>query len=343
MGDGAGPSIERSDLSNMPLTSIPGWIPAESPFHDGEDEVHDRLGIRSAIEKQVRRAGIRDYLTDQHREFFVQLPYLTTGRLDADGQPWASVRYGAPGFVRSLDEHTLRIEGHAVEGDPVGEWRLGESLGTLGIQFPTRRRNRANGVVAAVDAQGATLKVAQTFGNCKKYIQARTCEPADMGPASVEPDSDRLSDADRQLVEQADTFFIASANLDPKAGLARGADVSHKGGRPGFVCVDDERTLTIPDFVGNSYYNTIGNLIRSPRAGLMFIDFETGDLLFAAAHTEVLWDDPQIAGFAGALRLMRFHLQRVRRCHHVLPLRWSAPQYADQLARTGTWKELATV
>ncbi|HEX7388194.1 MAG TPA: pyridoxamine 5'-phosphate oxidase family protein [Castellaniella sp.] len=322
----------------MPLNSIPGWIPAESPFHNGEDEVHDRLGIRTAIEQQVRRAGIRDYLTDQHREFFPQLPYLAIGRLDADGQPWASLRYGVPGFVHSLDAHTLRIEGSAVEGDPAGPWQVDEFVGTLGIQFPTRRRNRVNGVLTAVDAQGATLKVWQTFGNCKKYIQARTCEPADMGPTGVEPDSDQLSDSDQLLVGQADTFFIASANLDPRAGLARGADVSHKGGRPGFVRMDDERTLTIPDFVGNSYFNTIGNLVHHPRAGLLFVDFGTGDLLFAAALTEVLWDDPQTAGFAGALRLVRFHLQRVRRCHHVLPLRWSAPQYADQLARTGTWQ-----
>ncbi len=322
---------------------IPGWTLPESPFHKGEKAVHDRLGITESIETRVRRAGIRNYMPDQHREFFIQLPFFMLGALDADGQPWATLRYGEPGFVVSLDEHTLRIGGKGVPHDPAGAFHVGDWLGALGIQFNTHRRNRVNGIVSAVDDQGLTLAVRQSFGNCTKYIQSRLPEVVEGANAAfvATPDTDHLSEADERLIDRTDTFFIATANLDPAAGAARGADVSHKGGKPGFVRIDDAQTLTIPDFVGNSYFNTIGNLLCNPRAGLLFIDFESGDLLYVAATAEVLWDDPDAALLTGAQRLLRFHIRTVRRNAKALPIRWTPPEYARELERTGVWPAVA--
>ncbi|MEZ5573788.1 MAG: hypothetical protein R3E64_17495 [Halioglobus sp.] len=58
------------------------------------------------------------------------------------------------------------------------------------------------------------------------------------------------------LVQQADTFFIASGFDD--AGVAssrRGVDVSHRGGPEGFVHCDDKGRLVVPDFAGNGFFN----------------------------------------------------------------------------------------
>lgn len=320
---------------------IAGWTLDESPFHHGEDEVHDRVGNRTEIEARVRRAGIRNYLTDQHREFFPQLPYLAVGSLDASGQPWATLRVGPAGFATTPDAYTLDVNAAALPGDPSVP-RVGEYIATLGIQFHTGRRNRANGVLTRVDPSGFTFAVKQTFGNCHKYIQSRvpTFIRRDPRTRRVLPDAPRLSAADVALIEHADTFFVASAYLAAEAGAARGVDVSHKGGRPGFVRADDARTLIVPDYVGNSYYNTMGNFMRNPQAGLLFIDFAAGDLLYVAARAEVLWNDPRTATFAGALRFLRYHVLRVRRSVAALPMTWSAPQYAEQLAHTGTWAEV---
>lgn len=314
----------------------PGWTRAESPFHRGETAIHARLGIRDRIEAQVRRAGIRDYMPDQHREFFSMLPFMLVGRLDARAWPWATLRVGQPGFVASPDAHTLHFAGRSLPGDPCGAFQVGEPLGTLGIQLHTGRRNRANGTVSAVDDGGFTLTVNQSFGNCHKYIQARipTWRAAACGPVS---DAPVLSAADGQLLSRADTFFIASAWLGADAGAARGVDVSHKGGWPGFVRVDDARTLTVPDFVGNSYFNTLGNLALDPRAGLLFIDFDSGALVYVAARAEILWDDPQAVVLKGAQRLVRYHIQRVRRTAGVVPFAWSAPEYSPALRNTGVW------
>jgi ferredoxin-NADP reductase/predicted pyridoxine 5'-phosphate oxidase superfamily flavin-nucleotide-binding protein len=318
-------------------TFIPlnGWGVDASPFHAAELAAQQRAGVRSMAEASGRR-GIRRYMPDQHRKFFSEQPFMVFGGVDAHGQPWATVRAAMPGFVSSPDAQTLRIEGGVLPGDPLADsWREGSMIGGLGLQPQTRRRNRINGVVRSVDGAALTLDVRQSFGNCNKYIQSRTptwVEQSTSEPATPPEIATHLSDADRALLARADTFFIASANLAEDADLARGVDVSHRGGAPGFVRVDDEHTLTTPDFIGNNFFNTIGNLIHDPRAGLLFIDFASGDLLYIAARAEIVWDGAELAAFEGAQRLVRFYVQEVRRSRSALPFRWSDVEYAPQFA-----------
>ncbi|MFP3501477.1 pyridoxamine 5'-phosphate oxidase family protein [Burkholderia sp. SIMBA_062] len=326
-----------------PTAAVPGWELDVAPFHAGELAVQQRAGVTEAARAAGRR-GIRRFMPDQHRTFFAQLPFFVLGGVDAHGQPWATLRVGMPGFVTAPDARTLHIGGDALPGDPLaGAWQPGAPLGGLGIEFDTRRRNRVNGVVRAVDGGALTIAVEQSFGNCAKYIQGRkptfvAREGAAAGEADV---SDRLSDADRALLAQADTFFVASANTSAGAGAARGADVSHRGGMPGFVRVDDARTLTTPDFSGNRFFNTLGNLQLDPRAGLLFIDFDSGDVLYVAARAEIVWDGPLVASFDGAQRVVRFHVREVRRTRGVLPFRWSALERAPQFAAMADGSALA--
>jgi uncharacterized protein len=310
-----------------------GWSRDQSPFHAGEIAAQERAGAGGGAESAGRRS-FRDYMPDQHRAFYAQLPFMVLGGVDVDGRLWSTLRVGPPGFVSSPDVRTLRIAGETLPGDPLaGTWRPGAMAGGLGIQFETRRRNRINGVVTAVDGDALTLGVSQSFGNCAKYIQSRTpTYAARDGGMPGQLRESHLSETDRALLARADTFFIASANLACDAGLARGVDVSHRGGLPGFVRVDDARTLSTPDFSGNRFFNTIGNLLVEPRAGLLFVDFEMGDLLFIAADAEIVWDGPELGTFEGAQRVVRFHVREVRRSKGVLPFRWSAVQYAPQFA-----------
>ena len=71
----------------------------------------------------------------------------------------------------------------------------------------------------------------------------------------------------------------------------RGADVSHRGGEPGFVQVVDAQTLRIPDYAGNGMYQTLGNLHQTPRAGLVFLDFEGRRLLHVTGQTSLDFDE----------------------------------------------------
>ena len=312
-----------------------------SPFHAGELAIQQRAGMRERI-AGVGAVAIRDHMPDQHRQFFAELQFFFIGAVDEGGQPWATMLAAEPGFIGTPDARTLDIAGGMLAGDPLqGRLHAGDHVGGLGLAPATRRRNRVNGVIAAIGDGGMRIAVAQSFGNCPQYIQHRQHHAApDVGAAGGEARVLRgaaLGDEDRSLIARADTFFIASAYLDDDAGDARGVDVSHRGGRPGFVRVDDERTLTSPDFRGNFVFNTAGNLLRQPRAGLLFIDFERGDLLHLAVEAEIIWDGPEVEAFTGAERLLRFHIRDVVRNAGALPFRWTEPQPAVQIARTGSW------
>ena len=118
--------------------------------------------------------------------------------------------------------------------------------------------------------------------------------------------------AARAMISAADTCFVASyVDVDGDT-RKRAVDVSHRGGRTGFVQIDSDR-LTIPDFAGNLHFNTLGNLLLNPRAGLLFIDFGNGDLLHVTGTTEIIFDGPEVAAFQGAERLWRLQVTAVVR------------------------------
>ncbi|MCU0566468.1 MAG: pyridoxamine 5'-phosphate oxidase family protein [Oculatellaceae cyanobacterium Prado106] len=142
---------------------------------------------------------------------------------------------------------------------------------------------------------------------------------------------EQLGAAEQTLITQADTFFIATAYQASSAGAASGVDVSHRGGKPGFVRVNGDRTLTIPDFSGNLHFNTFGNLALNPHAGLLFIDFTAGHLLYLTGTAEVIWEGSEILDYAGAERLLRFLLCNGYRVERSLPLRWSDPEFSPFL------------
>jgi uncharacterized protein len=311
----------------------------QSAWHAGERAMQQAVGVAERM-APVGQQVIRDYMPQQHREFFPQLPFLIVGSVDAAGQPAASILAAPAGFISSPDECTLHIAAQPMRDDPLAEnLHVSASLGALGIEPHTRRRNRANGIVSAVDAHGITLAVQQSFGNCPKYIQAR--EP--VFDAARVPGAARISAgldaADARLIEQADTFFIASAHPQAAQGSkarAHGVDVSHRGGKPGFVRVDGD-VLTVPDFRGNFFFNTLGNLLVHPLAGLLFIDFDSGDLLQLDVHAEVITQGAELESFVGAERLMRLGVVRVLRRPAALALRWSEAAWSPSLAGLGHW------
>ncbi len=287
------------------------------PFHDGERALQARAGMQARMAEIGPRA-IRDHMPDQHRDFFAQLPFLVVGSVDADGQPWASVLSGPPGFVQSPDPHTLRVATPAPADSPLARHlRVGAPLGLLGIQPHTRRRNRMNGSVTRASAAGFDVEVEQSFGNCPKYIRTREAFYfGDDAPAAPAQPLAALDDAARALIRRADTLFIASAH-------AAGVDVSHRGGEPGFVTVGPDDRLTLPDYVGNFFFNTLGNLLLEPRAGLLFIDFDSGDLLQVNGRAQIVEDEEALADHPGAQRLLRIAVTGALRVPGGLPLLWS--------------------
>ena len=309
-------------------------------FHEGERLVQARAGVRdrmAALGEQVMRTS----MPEQHRTFFAQLPFVMVGSTDGEGQPWASILTNPPGFISSPDARHLLIRARPPVADPLHETLItGASIALLGIEQPTRRRNRMNGIVERITDDGFLVAVKQSFGNCPKYIQARQAEYLNIDSIGTVHSATALNQLTRQIVLRADTLFIATAHPGSNQGTMRshGVDVSHRGGKPGFVRADRDNTLTIPDFTGNHFFNTLGNILLNPRAGLLFIEFETGDLLYIAADAEIIFDSPELDAFTGAERLLRLKIRYVKHLVASLPLRWSGQtQTSPFLANTGCW------
>jgi predicted pyridoxine 5'-phosphate oxidase superfamily flavin-nucleotide-binding protein len=266
----------------------------DSPFHAGELEIQTRAGVRERIDAGARRF-IRPAMPDQHREFFAQLPFIVAGMLDHDGDPWATLLTGAPGFLSTPDDRHLQVNAALPAGHPLErEIAPGANLGLLGIEFHTQRRNRANGRVDSVGERGFRVAVNQSFGNCPKYITRHQLVLSDAAaPTQFESgEGPRLSERARATIRAASTLFIATAAKPDAADHREGCDVSHRGGEPGFVVVDDadgQTRLTIPDYRGNNLFNTYGNILQYPRAGLVFPDFENGRALMLSGDARILW------------------------------------------------------
>jgi predicted pyridoxine 5'-phosphate oxidase superfamily flavin-nucleotide-binding protein len=302
------------------------------PFHADEKAAQLRAGVRTG-----RTAPIRPFMPEQHRAFFPLLPYLFTATPDGQGWPMASVLTGPRGFVTSPDPTTLRIDALPRACDPAAPgFAAGAEIGLLGLDLATRRRNRANGQIVGRD-DGLTVHIAQSFGNCPQYIQTRavaatTTKARSAGASSSELHG--LDEAARDLIESADTFFVASRGRRD-LGADGGFDMSHRGGRPGFVAVQGD-TLVIPDFRGNGFFNTLGNLLGDPKAGLLFIDFSNGQALQVQGIVTIDWQatagDP-----AGAERLWRVKVVRAWRTDGAFPYGSTFGEASPATLLTGVW------
>ncbi len=312
------------------------------PFHEGERALQTRAGVREQS-AAIGARMLRDAMPDQHRELFERLPFVLVGSVDREARAQASLLAGPPGFMHALDPRTLAVDALPSASDPLAAaLRPGAAIGVLGIEPHTRRRNRLNGVVGAIGSAGFTVRVQQSFGNCPKYIQARRARFVGPGVAGRVEAAERLGDADAALIEGSDTFYIASAYPARSGDSAprHGVDVSHRGGKPGFVRVERgaaSDTLSVPDFSGNGLFNTLGNLSVNPHAGLLFIDYDRGDLLHVACEAELFWQGPELSAFEGAERWMRLRVRGGLRRRGAVPLQWGPAELSPFLLDTGAW------
>lgn len=312
-----------------------------SPFHKGEREMQDRAGLHRSMEA-IGKNAIRPFMPDQHRAFYEQMPFILVGSVDGDGWPWASMLTGGPNFITSPTDTRLDIDAQPLDDDPLrANLVTGSPVGLLGIELSTRRRNRMNATVKTTAEKGMSLDVVQSFGNCPQYIQTRDIQfVRDARNAVERAPTDTFTGLDaaaQAFIGQANSFYVASASDVAENPMANGVDVSHRGGQSGFLKVEGN-TILVPDFSGNNFFNTLGNFLVNPKAGLLFPDFSTGDVLMLTGTTEVLdADAPELAGFKGAERGWRFTLDHGLRIYDALPFRAEFTEWSPNSLMADSW------
>jgi predicted pyridoxine 5'-phosphate oxidase superfamily flavin-nucleotide-binding protein len=291
-------------------------------YHPGELRVQTEAGAIDVATNMGRQ--VQPVIAHMYVDFIQSQPFVIIGACDSGGMVWGSILCGRPGFMQVMDEQTLRIDTLTDEQDPLSEnFCNGSEVGLLILDFSTRRRLRLNGSVV-MEGGGYSVRTRQVYANCPRYIQSRACEAG--GNSSVSPRLARqaasLDGKLRTLIGRADTFFVASYYLKG------GADVSHRGGFPGFVQILDDETLVWPDYNGNGMFNTLGNITENPQCGLLFLDFETGGTLQLSGNANIVLDKERAAHFPGAERLIEFRIKRVIETANAIHLRWRFNEYS---------------
>jgi predicted pyridoxine 5'-phosphate oxidase superfamily flavin-nucleotide-binding protein len=274
------------------------------PFHKGELIAQALAGV------EPFSAPIRDRMPDQHRTFFPRLPFVALAVADEDGWPLATLVQGPPGFATSPDPARLDVAALPAPDDPVRRHlAAGAPVGMLGIDLGTRRRNRLNGVVSALGDTGFAVDVAQSFGNCPRYIHVRTLQPVARTPGPATAFGADLPVRARTMLAETPTLFVASASGADAHDGAAGLDISHRGGPAGFARLEGD-VLVVPDYAGNRYFNTLGNFLVEPRAAIVVADFATGDVLQLQGVVDVDWEAAGPEATPPVERTWRFRIMR---------------------------------
>jgi predicted pyridoxine 5'-phosphate oxidase superfamily flavin-nucleotide-binding protein len=293
-------------------------------FHAGERAVQSRAGEAMIADRNF--TVMSDTVLPGARTFIEKQSMVAVACVDADGKSWASLVFGKPGFLSTPNGTSIRIaltSNQREPSDPVWEhMQIGSRLGLLFIELGTRRRYRVNGTVASIDEAAVEVAIAEAYPNCPKYIQRRHLRSQhELATRPAQNAGQALTAALGDVIRQADTLFVASNHVEGHL------DASHRGGAPGFIAFINNDTLRIPDYQGNSLFNTLGNLHLNPQCGLVIPDFAGNQLLHLNGRAVLHWDIADEAGLSGGThRFWDFHIDAWRLRELPLSLEW---EYLD--------------
>jgi PPOX class probable FMN-dependent enzyme len=141
--------------------------------------------------------------------------------------------------------------------------------------------------------------------------------------AAIVKETDRVTEHYAAFIAAAP--FFALATVGPK-----GLECSPRGDAPGFVRVHDPHTLLIPDRRGNNRIDALRNLVRDPRAALLFLIPGVGESLRVIGRVEVLTGAALCDAFAvdgkAPATVLRLRVERV------------LFQCSKALTRSGLWR-----
>ncbi len=300
----------------------------ENPFHEGELLVQQTVGEESLAQQNGQI--IANTVPKGALKFIEQQPMVIVGSVDPQQNIWASALFGEPGFAKSVDPQTIELDLTQVISHPHDPFwaniRHHNRIGMLVIEFASRRRLRINGTISQTASKQLRLNVLEAYPNCPKYIQRRHLSPNHQEipqPLSELKAGKSLTFQHQAWIGSADTFFVASAHL------TRGVDASHRGGNPGFIQILASQTLRIPDYSGNSMFNTLGNLVINPRAGLIFLDFAQSRTLQLIGQATIQWNlDDLIHPNGGTHRYWDFTIEQWLETDLPKPLHWEFLDYS---------------
>lgn len=284
-------------------------------YHSGEREIQNLIGELPIADRNG--SVITDTIVKGAINFIEKQPMAIVSSKNNEGELWASLLIGTFGFTKVPNPNTIIFEKNSITSNSVDIFYTNiqqhNQIGTLFIELDSRRRFRINGACHLKDSE-IVVKINEAYPNCPKYIQRRIVSLPDYFEKTISTtiEGTELTDGQINWIEKADTFFVSSASMEGRL------DASHRGGNPNFVEVLEDGTLKIPDYSGNSLYNTFGNIIQNPNVGLVFIDFEKGQTLQLTGKAGLLFNQKSEVDLIKTNGTGRYWLFNISRWIHTI-------------------------
>jgi len=276
------------------------------PFHQGELDVQKLTGEQEIASRLSEL--IQDSIPTKALDFIRQQSIIWIGTEGKDGFLWAFPLFGSPGFINPSKENLLEINSEDDFCIP-GEWRStlqrGKSIGCLAIDLATRRRLRINGFIREIRKNKLQIDIHESYPNCPKYIRKRElqgnpyfCEFA------IDSSGKELNEQTKNIIDRSDTAFVVSSAVNR-------TDLSHRGGESGFIKHKLNNKILVPDYNGNSMFNTLGNFKINPQGGMVIVDFTQGYYLQISGKIDIIFDnEPSILDTGGTNRFWELDIHK---------------------------------
>jgi len=253
-------------------------------FSKGELYVQ-KLAGEDQVAKTRTPMAMNSQLSNFFASFIENQLLFTITSIDENANVWVSMISGTPNFIKVIDSSKIRIDKTCIvsplEDIFYNNIKHKKNVGLLFIDWETSRRYRLNGVIKQ-EGSDLVINIEETYGICPKYIQKRSFEYTNISTIPIlVTKGNTLKENHKLLIENTNTFFLGTQ------GINNTVDASHKGGKLGFLKFINNDTIRIPDYPGNSMFNSLGNLYENPNSGLLFIDYKTNTMLQLSGKGEI--------------------------------------------------------
>lgn len=288
-------------------------------FHQGELEVQKLAGEQDTAIKVSRI--IQESIPLNSFDFIRKQFAVWIGIADENNYPAAFPLFGSPGFINPITGNIVELNMERTFSIPK-EWRdslkAGKPVGCLLIDLSTRGRLRINGIIRKASKNKLQIEVEQAYPNCQKYIRKRVMlGESHSSSFQFITAGNALNDQIVSIIYKSDTAFVASTGPN-------GADISHRGGGTGFIECTSPDMIVIPDYKGNSLFNTLGNFKINPRGCIIIIDFAGGNFIQVSGLINIVFDHSRAiinAGETNRFWEMKIHKWRLYKLENNLKWR----------------------
>ncbi len=257
-------------------------------YHKGELILQKKFG-ETKIADRVRRA-IKNEIVPGAIAFIENQSMVVVSSVDEKNVVWTSILIGDYGLASVVNQNEILFDLEKIQSPKEDIFfknmiKKNTKMGSIFIELGSRRRFRINGN-AHYKPSAIHLQIEEAYPNCPKYIQRRilTITKNTKKAISKIESGTKLNTEQQTLILNSDTFFVGSQSTNGKL------DCSHRGGNTGFIEILENGDLKIPDYTGNSMYNTLGNILENSNVGLLFIDFKQGNTLQINGNASLLLD-----------------------------------------------------